>query len=181
MNTSTDHSPSPSPEAGTATTAASVAPAAAHAAAGKPAKAGKSSKPAKTAKPVKAKAVKAKAAVPAKPAKAATKPVKASKPAKPVKPAKPAAPAAPVAPAADEKPAPKAKEKLVRDSFTLPAADHALLAQLKARAVAFQHPAKKSELVRAGLQALAALPDATLQALLGQLTPVKTGRPRKGH
>jgi hypothetical protein len=41
--------------------------------------------------------------------------------------------------------------------------------------------AKKSELVRAGLRALAALEAKTLAAALDQLEPVKTGRPRKGH
>ena len=54
--------------------------------------------------------------------------------------------------AADAAPA-----KLVRDSFTMPADDFALVAVLKGRALQVQRPAKKSELLRAGLQALSAL------------------------
>lgn len=72
----------------------------------------------------------------------------------------------------------KIKIKLVRDSFTMPADDWALIAQLKERAVAFKRPAKKSELLRAGLQALAALPDAKLKAALDSLLPLKPGRPK---
>lgn len=72
----------------------------------------------------------------------------------------------------------KIKIKLVRDSFTMPADDWALIAQLKERALAFKRPAKKSELLRAGLQALAALPDAKLKAALDSLLPLKPGRPK---
>lgn len=72
----------------------------------------------------------------------------------------------------------KIKIKLVRDSFTMPADDWALIAQLKERALAFKRPAKKSELLRAGLHALAALPDAKLKAALDSLLPLKPGRPK---
>lgn len=72
----------------------------------------------------------------------------------------------------------KIKIKLVRDSFTMPADDWALIAQLKERALAFKRPAKKSELLRAGLQALAALPDAKLKSALDSLLPLKPGRPK---
>lgn len=74
----------------------------------------------------------------------------------------------------------KVKQKLVRDSFTLPQADFDLIGQLKARAIAFGRPAKKSELLRAGLQALSALNDARLRAALETLVPLKPGRPKKG-
>ncbi len=103
-------------------------------------------------------------------------PENAVKTAKPVKAAKPAVPAKP--PAAAPK-AERGKEKLVRDSFTMPRADFALIEQLKARALAFQRPAKKSELLRAGLQALAALSDKALKSRLDALPQLKTGRPRK--
>lgn len=73
----------------------------------------------------------------------------------------------------------KVKQKLVRDSFTMPSADFALIDQLKARAIGFKRPAKKSELLRAGLQALAALSDAKLRSVLDGLTPLKAGRPKK--
>jgi hypothetical protein len=76
---------------------------------------------------------------------------------------------------------PKLHRKPVRDSFTMPEADFALIATLKARALAGQRETKKSELLRAGLHALAALSPAELVAALGQLDPVKIGRPKKTH
>ena len=82
----------------------------------------------------------------------------------------------PIVPAAE---APKAK--LVRDGFTMPEADFALIAGLKARALGARRVAKKSELLRAGLHALAALDAAGLVVALDRLEPVKTGRPKKKH
>ena len=73
----------------------------------------------------------------------------------------------------------KVKQRLVRDSFTMPSTDFALIDQLKARAIGFKRPAKKSELLRAGLQALTLLSDAKLRSVLDGLTPVKAGRPKK--
>jgi hypothetical protein len=113
------------------------------------------------------------------------------RPAAKAKPAKPslAAPLKP-APATSRKAKPQASpapaeqaaagSKLVRDSFTMPQADFALVAQLKARALDFKRPTKKSELLRAGLQALSRLDNPALQAALDALTPLKTGRPKKG-
>lgn len=92
------------------------------------------------------------------------------------KPAKPARPAKPAEPPKVAKP----KARLVRDSFTMPQADFALVATLKARALDFKRPTKKSELLRAGLHALAQLDNAGLQRALGALTPLKPGRPKKG-
>jgi hypothetical protein len=110
------------------------------------------------------------------PASATTAKVKKSAPV-----AKPsAAPAAkPAAPAQAAK-EPKVKAKLVRDSFTMPQADFALIGALKERAIGFKRPAKKSELLRAGLQALAGLNDTALKAALDALAPLKPGRPKKG-
>ena len=112
------------------------------------------------------KAVSAKAAPSAKPASS----VKAAKPEKAVKPIKPVK-------------APKAtkpvKLKIVRDSFTMPEADFALIEQIKQRALGWKQPAKKSEVLRAALQALQALPDAKVRQLLSGLTPIKKGRPQK--
>jgi hypothetical protein len=76
--------------------------------------------------------------------------------------------------------APKVRQKPVRDSFTMPEADFALIATLKARALSAQRETKKSELLRAGLHVLAALDTPTLVAALGQLEPVKIGRPKSG-
>lgn len=74
---------------------------------------------------------------------------------------------------------PKAKLKLVRDSFTMPHADFELIDLLKQRAMNFRHAVKKGELLRAGLQVLAALPDVQLEKALARITPLKTGRPKK--
>lgn len=75
----------------------------------------------------------------------------------------------------------KPRSKPVRDSFTMPGADFALIATLKSRALSACRETKKSELLRAGLHALASMDEATLLAALGRLDPVKTGRPKKGH
>lgn len=76
--------------------------------------------------------------------------------------------------------APKVRRKPVRDSFTMPEADFGLIATLKARVLSARREAKKSELLRAGLHALAALSTPELVAALDQLEPVKIGRPAKG-
>lgn len=72
----------------------------------------------------------------------------------------------------------KLRHKLVRDSFTMPEADFSLIATLKARAMAAQRETKKSELLRAGLHALAGMDTPSLLAALQQLEPVKIGRPK---
>ena len=108
----------------------------------------------------------------------ATAPTAAPAPA----PAKKATANWPTAPAKKAKPpavAAKPKAKLVRDSFTMPQADFGLIATLKDRALGFKRPTKKSELLRAGLQVLAALPVDGLKATLERLAPLKTGRPKK--
>ena len=133
---------------------------------------------------------------PAKAATAARKAVKtppARKAAKTAKPAIPAAASAPAPapaptaaaaktkkaarPAKDTRP-PKA-DKLVRDSFTIPRAEYTLLQDLKTRVASLGQPAKKSELLRAGIQALKALDDAALLALLRTVPVIKTGRPTR--
>ena len=82
---------------------------------------------------------------------------------------------APVAPKADK---PK-KPKLVRDSFTIPKTEFTVLQDLKLRAGMHGAPAKKSEILRAGIKALAAMNDAEFAAALGAVPPIKTGRPAK--
>lgn len=73
----------------------------------------------------------------------------------------------------------KLRVKLVRDSFTMPREDFERIARLKARAIEFKRPAKKSELLRAGLQALERMDAITLHSALNALAPIKTGRPKK--
>lgn len=105
---------------------------------------------------------------------------KAAKPASAVEAAKPAK--APKAPKAG-KPNKEGRTRLkpVRDSFTMPEGDFTLIGTLKARALGAKRETKKSELLRAGLHALAALDTGALVAALNRLAPVKVGRPRKGH
>lgn len=71
------------------------------------------------------------------------------------------------------------KPKLVRDSFTFPEADYALIAGLKLRALSQGMEFKKSEILRAGLVALQALSDADLLKVLSTVERIKTGRPAK--
>ena len=73
---------------------------------------------------------------------------------------------------------PKAKkDKLIRDSFTIPKAEYAVIDALKQRSITLVRPAKRSELLRAGIKVLAGLSDAALLAALGQVPIIKTGRP----
>ena len=119
-----------------------------------------------------------------------TAPARGAAPAPPVPPAKAAKDAKPLKTAeADEagkagkapKKADKPKKpKLVRDSFTIPKTEYAVLDQLKARAAKAGKPAKKSELLRAGIQALAGMQDGALLAALAAVPALKTGRPAKG-
>lgn len=91
----------------------------------------------------------------------------------------PAGKGKPAKPQKLEKPT-KPRKALVRDSFTMPDADFALIAVLKERALGAGRPAKKSELLRAGLQALAALDAKKLRVALERLEPIKVGRPKQG-
>jgi hypothetical protein len=74
----------------------------------------------------------------------------------------------------------KAKKiKLVRDSFTIPKPEYLILDNLKLRAADLKHPVKKSELLRAGIKALAAMADSHFLAALKVVPMLKTGRPSK--
>lgn len=111
---------------------------------------------AKTATPAKTAVVKAKAA----PAKKSS--IKLPKPKK----------------AKAEKAKPE-KIKMERDSFTMPKDEYAQLTLLKARLSSMGQPAKKSELLRAGVKLLAAMSDNTLKTTLAKIPVIKTGRPKK--
>ena len=99
---------------------------------------------------------------PAAPAKALSKPVKAA-----------------AVPAKVEKITKQKKPKLVRDSFTIPKAEYLVLDELKQRSIKLANPAKKSELLRAGIKALAAMSDAAFAAAMKVVPTIKTGRPAK--
>ena len=124
------------------------------------------------------------------PAKTETKP--AAKAAPKAAPKAAAKPAAKVAVKAAIKPAVKAvakpkveknvklkKPKLVRDSFTIPKAEYTVLDDLKQRAGKLASSVKKSELIRAGIKALAAMTDAAFMAAVKVVPTIKTGRPSK--
>ena len=134
-----------------------------------------------------------KKAIPSAAAKRASKPASARRAANPVSMPAPAPKASKVS---TRKPSPpikkaakpdtaqtplKAKVWLVRDGFTMPEPDFALIGKLKARTLAAQRETKKSEILRAGLRALAELDSASLVAALNRLEPVKTGRPKKAR
>lgn len=78
-----------------------------------------------------------------------------------------------------EKPAKVKKTKLVRDSFTIPKTEYNVLDELKQRAGRLANPAKKSELLRAGIKALAAMSDVAFLAAVQAVPAIKTGRPSK--
>lgn len=87
-----------------------------------------------------------------------------------------APPRQPVAVARPDKPR---KNKLLRDSFTIPKSEYAVLEALKERAAKAGHPAKKSEVLRAGVKALSVMGDIAFLAALGAVPAIKTGRPAK--
>lgn len=74
-----------------------------------------------------------------------------------------------------------AKTKLVRDSFTIPKSEYAVLEGLKVRAANLARPVKKSELLRAGVATLNAMADKAFLAALNGVPSLKTGRPKGAH
>jgi hypothetical protein len=159
--------------------------------------------PAKAA-PVKAAAKSAKAAPARKPA--AAKPTAAAKPAAAKRAATPAAKAAKAAAKAVARPAAlksaskpatrpavktrtarpraaapdtvaQARPTLVRDSFTMPEQEYAVLGAVKQACLKAGFEVKKSELLRIGVALLGQLDAASLRAVLGSLPQLKTGRP----
>ena len=116
--------------------------------------------------------------------KVATKPVSVTKAVVKIVAPAPAAPvlkaaAKPAAKPKAAKPVKEKKPKLVRDSFTIPKAEYSVLEELKQRAGKLGNQAKKSELLRAGIKALAAMADSAFLAALKAVPAVKTGRPAK--
>lgn len=92
----------------------------------------------------------------------------AKAPRKPVR--KPAA-----APARE--PAAALRPVLVRDSFTMPEQEYAVLAEVKQACLRAGIEVKKSELLRIGVALLGQLDLATLKSVLAALPQLKTGRP----
>jgi hypothetical protein len=86
----------------------------------------------------------------------------------------------PTIPAKKNKKAKKSsKEKVVRDSFTMPQNDYIKISELKQVCLKAGLQVKKSELLRAGLHALGKLSIAQLKQTIMQMEQIKTGRPKK--
>lgn len=71
------------------------------------------------------------------------------------------------------------KEKVVRDSFTMPQSEYQKIAGIKETCLKAGLHVKKSEVLRAGLKALDGMNAAQLKQSLGSLEKIKTGRPKK--
>jgi hypothetical protein len=71
------------------------------------------------------------------------------------------------------------KDKVLRDTFRMPQGEYAILDALKQRAAKAGHPAKKSEVLRAGLKVLAAMGDLAFVTALAAVPPLKPARPAK--
>jgi hypothetical protein len=77
------------------------------------------------------------------------------------------------------KPVKSCKTKVLRDRFRIPENELAVIDALKERAARAGHPAKKSEVLRAGVQVLAAMGDLAFMAALGAVPPLKATRQPK--
>lgn len=71
------------------------------------------------------------------------------------------------------------KAKLVRDSFTMPEAEYAVLGEVKKACLKAGYEVKKSELLRVGVSLIRAMDIVALKDVLAALPPVKAGRPKK--
>jgi hypothetical protein len=118
--------------------------------------------------PAAKKAVRTRAATPAQVAQKAARAIAA--PAKAAR-AKPAAGAAPARVDAPVRP------RLVRDSFTMPEQEYAVLGTVKQACLKAGFEVKKSELLRMGVALLGQLDMAALRMVLDSLPQLKTGRP----
>lgn len=68
-------------------------------------------------------------------------------------------------------------DKVIRDSFTIPGDEYEMISLIKKRCMKVGISANKSEVLRAGLAALNAMPDRELTKVFESLSRVKTGRP----
>ena len=72
---------------------------------------------------------------------------------------------------------PAQHDKVIRDGFSMPAADYSIIAQIQDVLMDLRLSATKSEVVRAGLRALKNLSQDELLTLFQSVEKVKTGRP----
>jgi hypothetical protein len=87
--------------------------------------------------------------------------------------------AKPAAKTAVAKPAKEKKIKMVRDSISIPKTEYVVLDEMKIRAGKLGTAVKKTELIRAGIKALAALSNTAFLAAVAAVPNLKTGRPAK--
>ena len=78
-------------------------------------------------------------------------------------------------------PAAAEHQRVIRDSFSLPVSDYAVISALRERALKAGIHANKSELVRAGLRLLQDLKEADFVVAVQRIEKVKTGRPSDRH
>jgi len=71
------------------------------------------------------------------------------------------------------------KPKLIRDSFTMPEAEYAVLGHVKKACLKAGIDVKKSQLLRIGLVLLNNTDIPNLRKLINDLSPLKAGRPKK--
>jgi hypothetical protein len=69
------------------------------------------------------------------------------------------------------------REKVIRDGFSMPAGDHALIAAIQRTAMQAGFHMSKSEIFRAALRVLSTLSAEDLQSVHSSLERVKPGRP----
>ena len=81
--------------------------------------------------------------------------------------------------AAAKKPKKEHKEKVVRDSFTMPQGEYRKIDEIKEVCLKAGLPVKKSEVLRAGLKTLNELNATQLKRALAGLEKIKAGRSKK--
>ena len=95
------------------------------------------------------------------------------------KPASKAVKLVPVKPVVAAAPKEKHKKpKLIRDSFTMPEAEYAVLGEVKKACIAAGIEVKKSQLLRVGLVLLKTTSVTTLKTMIEALPALKAGRPK---
>jgi hypothetical protein len=76
-----------------------------------------------------------------------------------------------------KQPVPQKAERVIRDNYTIPESDYAVIAQIQQRCMKTEGLyVSKSELIRAGLRSLQQMSDKQVTALVKQLTKMKPGR-----
>ncbi len=71
------------------------------------------------------------------------------------------------------------KPKVVRDSFTMPETEYALIGSVKKACLSAGFEIKKSEILRIGVTLIAKLDPKKVKAAQAALVPLKAGRPKK--